>query len=88
MEQANAGEEARLLALLSESIAALAAAIDSLGGTQGQAKARYLFWTASFVNHTAAGFLKLKELNLKASKLLVRPCIEALFNVCAVVNRN
>lgn len=39
------------------------------------------------MNHTAAGFLKLKELDLKASKLLVRPCLETLFNVCATVNR-
>jgi hypothetical protein len=87
MPQVTASEEAKALALLSESIAALAGAINSLGGTQADAKARYLFWTASFVNHTAAGFLKLKELNLKASKLLVRPCLEALFNVCATINR-
>jgi hypothetical protein len=87
MPQVPTSEETKALALLSESIAALAGAIDSLGGTQAQAKARYLFWSASFVNHTAAGFLKLKELNLKASKLLVRPCLETLFNVCATVNR-
>jgi len=87
MPRANTSEEAKVLALLSESIAALASAIDSLGGTDAEAKARYLFWTASFVNHTAAGFLKLKELNLKASKLLVRPCLEALFNACATINR-
>jgi hypothetical protein len=87
MPQANTSEEANLLALLSESIGALAGAIDSVGGTDAEAKARYLFWTASFVNHTAAGFFKLKELNLKASKLLVRPCLEALFNMCATVKR-
>lgn len=87
MPQVPTSEETKTLALLSESIAALAGAIDSLGGTQAQAKTRYLFWSASFVNHTAVGFLKLKELNLKASKLLVRPCLETLFNVCATVNR-
>lgn len=87
MPQVTANEQTKPIALLSESIAALAGAIDSLGGAQAEAKARYLFWTASFVNHTAAGFLKLKELNFKASKLLVRPCLEALFNVCATINR-
>ena len=79
-------EELRSLELLRQSIYALATSIQSIGGpTPQKLIVRYIFWTASLVKNTAHGFVKLKELGLMASKLLVRPCLEGLFNATAAV---
>lgn len=77
-----------MLKLLKEVQQALADALDSLGSkTPASPEAAYLgSITGQMVNRAADGFLVLREaMRTDASKLLVRPVIEALFNGAAVM---
>lgn len=80
-------EEMRLLKLLGEVRPMLSTALDSLGGkTPPTPEAHYLSWTAVTVNHTAGGYLFLRESGrVHASKLLVRPALEAVFSGIAAI---
>lgn len=80
-------EELRLLKLLGEVRPLLATALDSLGGqTPPTPEAHYLSWTAVTVNHAAGGYLSLRESGrVHASKLLVRPALEAVFSGIAAI---
>src|SRR5258706_3038337 len=81
-------EELAALALLRNLQGLLAAALDSLGGQRPPtAEAHYLSWAAVSVNRAAEGYLWLRQSGrTNASKLLVRPPIEAVLNATAVQN--
>ena len=62
-------------------------ALASLGGkTSPTPEAKYLSWTAVSVNHAAGGYLVLRESGrVHASKLLIRPSLEAVFSGIAAI---
>lgn len=78
----------RLLELLNKVQPILADALNSMGGKiQPKPESEYLSWSAVSVNHSAGGFLYLRESGrVRASKLLVRPALEATFSGIAAVN--
>ena len=78
--------EAPILALLSELQSELAQALDSLGGKLPKTITEpYFVEAAAYVNKAADGYLLLrKNERADASKLLVRPAIEALFRIQAL----
>lgn len=74
--------------LLKRVQANLARALDSLAGKTTKAEVSYLVWGATHINKTVAGYVVLRESRLlHASKLLVRPVLEATFYVCAVLRK-
>jgi hypothetical protein len=83
-------EELQLLELLSEVQRLLADALNSLGGKPPPtAESAYLGWAAVSVNRAAEGYLCLRESSrVAASKLLVRPALEATFSGTAVIKKN
>ncbi len=82
-------EEVQLLGLLSEVQHVLADALNSLGGkSPPTAESAYLGWSAVSVNRAAEGYLWLRESGrVAASKLLVRPALEATFSGTAVIKK-
>jgi hypothetical protein len=80
-------EELRLLSLLREVHPILGHALDSLGGkTHPTPEAEYLSWNSVSVNHAAGGYLFLRESGrVHASKLLIRPALEAVFSGIAAL---
>ncbi|MBM3822906.1 MAG: hypothetical protein FJ404_08500 [Verrucomicrobia bacterium] len=80
-------DELRHLELLREAQQLLADALNSLGGkTPATAEAAYLGWAAVHVNRAAEGYLWLRDsCRVAASKLLVRPALEATFAGIAVI---
>jgi hypothetical protein len=83
-------EETRLLTLLRELLPILGDGLNSLGGkTPPTPDIHYLSWTAVSVNHAAGGYLLLRESHrVQASKLLVRPVLEAVFSGIAAVQNS
>ena len=83
-------EELQLLELLKEVQHVLAHAVDSLGGKSPPTpEAGYLGWAAVAVNRAAEGYLWLRESGrVAASKLLVRPALEATFAGTAVIKKH
>jgi Family of unknown function (DUF5677) len=81
-------EETRLIDLLKKVQSILADALNSMGGKRhSKPEAEYLSWSAVSVNHSASGFLWLRQSGrIRASKLLVRPTLEATFAGIAAVN--
>jgi len=82
-------EEVQLIGLLRDVQRVLADALDSMGGKSLQPGApAYLAWAAVSVNRAAEGYLWLRESGrVPASKLLVRPALEATFFGIAVVKK-
>ena len=80
-------EEVQLLALLREVQQVLADALNSLDSTsRPPIDVAYLGWTAVSVNQAAEGYLWLRDSGrVAASKLLVRPALEAVFSGIAAV---
>jgi len=83
-------EEAELLALLTQVQNVLADAIKSLGGESPPSpESFYLGWAAVSVNRAAEAYLWLRESGrVAASKLLVRPALEATFSGAAVIKKH
>ncbi len=88
-QQPNHGpKEIQLLALLKDVQGLLAAALNSMAGKSTEAEASYLGWASVSVNRAAEGYLWLRESGrVAASKLLVRPVLEATFSATAVVKK-
>src|ERR1043165_2200420 len=82
-------EEVQLIGLLRDVQRALADALDSMGGKSlPPGSPTYLAWAAVSVNRAAEGYLWLRESGrVAASKLLIRPALEATFFGVAVVNK-
>ena len=82
-------EEIGHLGLLRDVQQLLAHALNALGGrSPATAEAAYLEKAAVNVNRAAEGYLWLREsCRVAASKLLVRPALEATFSAVAVVKR-
>lgn len=89
IEPIHGAEELRNLALLREVQELLAEGLNSLGGKPTiSVDATYLGWTAVSVNRAAEGYLCLRDSGrVAASKLLVRPAIEATFSGLAAIKR-
>jgi hypothetical protein len=87
MQPIHGREEANLLALLREVQQLLARALDSLAGKTSTGKeSGYLAWAAVAINRAADGYMCLRDSGrVDASKVLVRPAVEALFNGGAMV---
>ena len=83
-------EEIRHLGLLRDVQQLLAHALFSLGDkSPATAEAAYLGWAAVAVNRAAEGYLWLREsYKVDASKLLVRPALEATFSAIAVIKKH
>ena len=80
--------EADSLALISELQALLAKALDSIAGKATEAEISYLIWGASHVNKVVAGYSELRSRHLiHASKIMIRPVIEATAAAVAVVKQ-
>ena len=76
--------EADSLAFVSELQVLLAKALDSIVGKANEAEASYLVWGATHVNKTVAGYVELRKRQMvHASKIMVRPVIEATAAVIA-----
>lgn len=86
MKASSDNPEAPILTLVSELQAELTQALDSLGGKVPKAITDpYFVEAAGYVNKAADGYLLLrKNGRADASKLLVRPAIEALFRIQAL----
>src|SRR4051794_7437653 len=79
-------EEETGLAILRDVQAIFQAVIASQRGNGVEGELYYATQVAVFVGDTAEGFLALREMELvDASKLLVRPMIEAVFKAKAVM---
>jgi hypothetical protein len=78
-----------LLGLLCELQSILSDAINSVEIKSVKTlEARYLVWAAVSVNQAAGGFIVLRRSKMiEASKLLVRPILEALLSACAVMQK-
>ena len=78
-------EELSLLQLLDEAVSELARALNSLGGTTpATVEVGYMFQLAVGINKTAVGYLLLRKVGMDAaSKLLIRPMLEATFSAAA-----
>jgi len=76
-----------MLGLLRELQIILSDAINSLEIKSIKSlEGRYLTWAAVTINQTARGFIVLRETrNIEASKLLIRPIMEALLSATAVM---
>jgi hypothetical protein len=76
-----------MLGLLRELQIVLSNAINSLEIKSIKSpEGRYLTWAAVTINQTARGFIVLRETrNIEASKLLIRPIMEALLSATAVM---
>jgi hypothetical protein len=86
MDPHTAEAEQESVALISEIRNALCDAITSQEGKPHPAYSfSYLYYSAGYVNRAADGFVVLRENGrIDASKLLVRPAIEAMFRMTAV----
>lgn len=83
-------EELRLLKLLGEFQQLLADALNSLSGKEPKPtpENQYLSWMATAINRAADGYLFVRSSGrVDASKLLIRPILEALFFGAAVMNQ-
>ncbi len=82
-------EEVQLLALLREVQSVLSNALNSLDSNSfAKPETRYLGWAAVTVNRAADGYLMLREsYRVDASKLLIRPILEAFFSAAAVMKK-
>jgi hypothetical protein len=82
-------KEVQLLALLKDAQHLLAEALNSLGGKSPPTpESAYLGWAAVSVNRAAEGYLWLRESGrVGASKLLVRPALEATFSGVAAIKK-
>ena len=91
MQLQHSPEEAKLLELLKEFQQVLADAINSLdekAPPPATAECAYLQWAAVAVNRASEGYLRLREAyRVNASKLLIRPMIEAVFAGTAVMKK-
>ena len=78
------------MGLLTEVQQLLAHSLNSLGGkSPATGEAAYLGWAAVSVNRAAEGYLWLRESGrVAASKLLVRPALEATFSAIAVIKKH
>lgn len=83
-------QELKHLGLLREVQQILAHALNSLGGkSPPTAESAYLGWAAVSVNRAAEGYLWLRESGrVAASKLMVRPTLEATFAAIAVLKKH
>jgi hypothetical protein len=83
---AHSPEEVELLKLLREVQPILATAIDSLDKDSiPKPEMRFVAWAAVTVNRAADGYLLLREsYRVAASKLLIRPILDAVFAATAV----
>jgi len=80
-------KEIQLLGLLKDAQRVLDDALNSLGGKPLTPDPKYLAWEALHVTRAAKGYLLLRESGLvPASKLLVRPALEATIWGTAVIN--
>ncbi|MEK7685907.1 MAG: hypothetical protein AAB466_10845 [Verrucomicrobiota bacterium] len=80
--------EADSLALITELQALLAKALDSIAGKTTEAEVSYLIWGASHVNKVVAGYSELRSRHLiHASKIMIRPVIEATAAVVAAIKQ-
>ena len=81
--------ELEALQLLRELQCCLADILNSLGGKSGSdLRDHFVFYTSVYLNRAAEGFIALREAGRPdASKLLVRPALEAMFRQHAVINR-
>jgi hypothetical protein len=86
----NLTKERQLLGLLCELQSVLSNAINSLEIKSIKTlEARYLVWAAVSINQAAGGFIVLRESQqIEASKLLIRPILEALLSASAVVRKH
>jgi hypothetical protein len=81
-------KELRLLALLTDAQQLLADALNSMASKPVEAETTYLMWAAVSVNRAAEGYLWLRKAGrVAASKLLVRPALEAIFWAIAVITK-
>src|SRR5688572_1760359 len=82
-------EEIAALKLLRSAQRLLAKAINSMGRkTVAGGEPQFVAWMAVFVNMAADGYLLLrKRYRVSASKLLVRPPLEAVFKTLAVLKQ-
>ena len=82
-------KEVSLLELLEKVQKILADGLNSLGGkSPATPEAHYLSWAAVFVNRAVDGYLHLRKSGrVHASKLLVRPALEAIFSGMAVIKK-
>jgi len=80
--------EADSLAFVSELQALLANALNSIAGKFTEAEVSYLVWGASHVNKTVAGYAELRKQHMvHASKIMVRPVMEATAAVIAALKK-
>jgi len=80
--------EAGSLVFASELQTLLAKALNSIAGKTTEAEVSYLVWGATHVNKTVAGYVELrKQQMVHASKLLIRPVIEATAAVIAAIKK-
>lgn len=81
--------EAQSLKLVCEIQAELAAALNSLGGKKHRGlEDQFPFYCASHINRAAEGYVLLRQqFRLDASRLLIRPAIEAAIRILAVRNQ-
>ncbi len=79
-------DETKLLDLLRDLQAALGASLDSLGGkTSGGLVQSYLVYSAIHTNKAVEGYINLRDSGrIDASKLLIRPALEACIRMLAV----
>jgi hypothetical protein len=81
-------KELQLLALLVDVQRLLGNALNSMAGKSTEAEASYLMWASISVNRAAEGYLCLRKRGrVDASKLLVRPALEATFWATAVIKK-
>jgi hypothetical protein len=81
-------KELQLLALLADVQRLLAEALNSMAGKSTEAETSYLMWASVSVNRAAEGYLFLRESGrVNASKLLVRPALEATFSAAAAIKK-
>jgi hypothetical protein len=85
----HSAKEIELLELLKKVQKILTDALNSLSGkSPATPEIHYLSWTAVFVNRSADGYLHLwKSGRVDASKLLVRPALEATFSGIAAIKQ-
>jgi hypothetical protein len=81
-------KELQLLALLADVQHLLGDTLNSMAGKSTEAEASYLMWASISVNRAAEGYLFLRESGrVPASKLLVRPALEATFLASAAIRK-
>jgi len=86
MEEKSA--EAISLALIVELQATLATTLDSIAGNTTEGEVSYLVWGATHVGKLLAGYTQLRNNQMKsASKLMVRPLMEATAKADAAVKK-